>query len=49
LNLQSFLPGFAIIETAHQHDNTRAQEMCAGLCEGEIVIFDKACIDFSSL
>ena len=49
LNLQSFLPGFAIIETAHQHDNTRAQELCAGLCEGEIVIFDKACIDFSSL
>jgi hypothetical protein len=49
LNLQSFLPGFAIIDTARQHDNTRARELCAGLLEGEIVLFDKAYVDFCHL
>ena len=49
LNLQSFLPGFAIVDTARQHDNVRARELCAGLHEGEIVIFDKAYVDFSHL
>jgi hypothetical protein len=49
LNLQSFLPGFAIVDTAGQHDNTRARELCAGLSEGEIVIFDKAYVAFRHL
>jgi hypothetical protein len=49
LNLQSFLPGFAIVDTARQHDSVRARELCAGLSEGEIVIFDKAYGDFSHL
>ncbi len=49
LNLQSFLPGFAIVDTARQHDNTRARELCAGLLEGEIVLFDKAYVDFCHL
>jgi len=49
LNLQSFLPSFAIIDTAKHHDNKRAREVCAGLRPGEIVLFDKAYVDFSHL
>ena len=49
LNLQSFLPSFAIIDTAKHHDNKRAREVCAGLRAGEIVLFDKAYVDFGHL
>ena len=45
LNLQSFLPRFAIVDTAGEHDNLRARELCAGVQAGEIVIFDKAYVD----
>jgi len=36
LDLQSFLPACAIIEEASHHDDTRAQQLCAGLKDGEI-------------
>jgi hypothetical protein len=49
LNLQSLLPQCAIVKTAAEHDNTRAIEVCAGLQEGEIVIFDKAYVWFAHL
>jgi hypothetical protein len=49
LNLQSFLPHFAIVDTAREHDNVRARELCAGVRAGEIVIFDKAYVDFEHL
>jgi hypothetical protein len=49
LNLQSFLPQFAIVDTAAEHDDKRARELCAGISEGEIVIFDKAYVDFEHL
>lgn len=49
LDLHSFLPRFAIIDTAGEHDAKRAQELCAGIRPGEIVIFDKAYVDFSHL
>ncbi len=49
LDLQSFLPRFAIVDTARHADARRAREMCAGIKAGEIVIFDKAYIDFSHL
>ena len=49
LDLQSFLPRFAIIDTARQADAKRARELCAGIKEGEIVIFDKAYVDFDHL
>jgi len=49
LNLQSFLPHFAIVDTAREHDNVRARELCAGVRAGEIVIFDKAYVDFGHL
>jgi hypothetical protein len=31
LGLNSFLPTFAIVDTAGEHDNKRAREVCAGL------------------
>jgi hypothetical protein len=49
LNLQSFLPGFAIIEEAGHHDDTRAPALCAHLQEGEIALFDKAYVNFAHL
>jgi len=49
LDLQSFLPRFAIIDTARDNDAKRAREMCAPLKEGEIVLFDKAYIDLTHL
>jgi IS4 transposase len=49
LDLQSFLPRFAIVDTARHHDAKRARELCAGIRAGEIVIFDKAYIDFGHL
>src|ERR1022692_3664482 len=49
LDLQSFLPRFAIIDTAREADAKRARELCAGIKDGEIVIFDKAYVDFDHL
>jgi hypothetical protein len=49
LDLHSFLPSFAIVDTAGEHDNRRARELCAGVAQGEVVVFDKAYIDFDHL
>jgi len=49
LNLQTFLPQCAIIESAAEHDSRRARELCAAVAPGEIVIFDKAYLDFAHL
>jgi hypothetical protein len=49
LDLHSFLPSFAIVDTASQHDNKRAREVCASILSGEIVLFDKAYMDFDHL
>ncbi|MFV0535104.1 MAG: IS4 family transposase [Cumulibacter sp.] len=49
LDLQSFLPGFAVIEEASHHDDTRAPALCAGLQAGEIALFDKAYVHFAHL
>jgi hypothetical protein len=49
LNLHTFLPSFALVDTAAHHDNKRAREVCAALQAGEIVVFDKAYVDFSHL
>jgi Transposase DDE domain/Domain of unknown function (DUF4372) len=49
LNLQTFLPRFALVDTAGEHDNRRAHELCAGVQAGEIIIFDKAYVDFAHL
>jgi hypothetical protein len=49
LDLRSYLPAFAIVDTAKHNDNRRAREICAGLKDGEIALFDKAYIDFEHL
>lgn len=49
LNLQSLLPSFVIVDTAGEHDNKRARELCAGVRSGEIVLFDKGYVDFGHL
>jgi hypothetical protein len=49
LDLQSFLPRFAIVDTARHNDNKRARELCAAIRPGEIVLFDKAYVDFEHL
>jgi hypothetical protein len=46
--LHSFLPRMAVVDTGTA-DATRAAELCAGLRAGEIVIFDKAYVDFPHL
>lgn len=49
LNLQSLLPSFVIVDTAAEHDNKRARELCAQVQSGEIVLFDKGYVDFAHL
>ena len=49
LSLQSLLPNFVIIDTAGEHDNKRARELCADVESGEIVLFDKGYVDFGHL
>ncbi|MGH8500844.1 MAG: IS4 family transposase, partial [Methylococcales bacterium] len=38
-----------IVDTAAEQDNCRARELCAGVAPGEIVIFDRAYLDFAHL
>lgn len=49
LDTGSFLPACAIVDTAGEHDNKRAREVCAGLLSGEVVLFDKAYVDYGHL
>lgn len=49
LDLQTFLPRFAIVKAADTHDSTEAWELCADVRAGEIVVFDKAYVDFGHL
>src|SRR5882672_11184954 len=49
INLQTLLPSFVIVDTAAEHDNKRARELCADLKSGEIALFDKAYVDFEHL
>lgn len=49
LEVGTFLPKFALVETAGEHDSLRAKELCAGLSRGEIVIFDRAYLDYAHL
>ena len=49
LNLQTFLPQFAIVKEASTHDATEAYQLCANLKSGEIAVFDKAYVDFMHL
>lgn len=49
LNLQEFMPKVVIVKTAGTHDSTEAKELCADVKSGEIVVFDKAYIDYKHL
>jgi hypothetical protein len=49
LNLQNLLPCFVVVDTAAEHDNRRARELCADLKSGEIALFDKGYVDFGHL
>lgn len=49
LDLQTFLPRFAVVKTAGTHDSREARNLCAAIRSGEIVVFDKAYIDFIHL
>src|SRR5437764_4362525 len=49
INLQTLLPSFVIVDTAAEHDNKRARELCADLKSGEIALFDKGYIDYGHL
>jgi hypothetical protein len=49
LDLQTFLPRFALVKSAGTHDSTEAQKLCADIRSGEIVVFDKAYIDYNHL
>jgi hypothetical protein len=49
LDLQSFLPRFAVVRSAGSHDAVVARELCADIQSGEIVVFDKAYVDFTHL
>ena len=49
LDLQSFLPSFVLVDTAKDSDCKRAWEACAGVAAGEIVVFDRAYVDFDHL
>ncbi len=47
LSLRSLLPGFVVIDTAREHDNRRARQLCAALHDGKIVLFDKGYYDLA--
>jgi DDE family transposase/uncharacterized protein DUF4372 len=49
LDLHSFLPRFAVVDTAREHDFQRAVELCSGLRAGEIVVFDRAYVQWRFL
>jgi hypothetical protein len=49
LDLKSFLPSMVLIDTARPHDNKYARELCAAVRPGEVVLFDKAYVDFGHL
>jgi len=49
LDLKSFLPNFAIVNRAKDSDPKMAWALCAPIRAGEIVVFDKAYVDFEHL
>jgi hypothetical protein len=49
LHLQSQLPQCVIVDSAKDHDAKKALALCDGLKEGEIVIGDRAYVDFPHL
>jgi len=49
LDLRSFLPSFVLVKSAGSNDAKEARAVCAGINAGEIVVFDRAYVDFKHL
>jgi len=49
LDARTFLPRFAVVKTAKSSDAVTARILCNPLRDGEIVVFDKAYVDFKHL
>jgi len=49
LDVGSRLPAFAVVEEASHHDSKRASVLCAGLKDGDILLGDRAYVDFDYL
>lgn len=49
LNAGTFLPRFAVVKSAKSHDSVEARVLCNQLKDGEIVVFDKAYVNFKHL
>ena len=49
LDLQSFVPRFILLDSVRHADGHNAWAVCAGLRAGEIVLFDRAYVDFAPL
>jgi transposase len=49
LDLHSFLPEFVLVKSASTNDVKESYELCAGVRAGEIVVFDKAYVDYQHL
>jgi hypothetical protein len=49
LDAQTFLPRFAVVGSAKSHDAVKGRILCNHLKDGEIVVFDKAYVDFKHL
>ncbi len=49
LNMHSFLPNFVIVKSARDSDPKSAWGLCADMRAGEVVVLDKAYVDFSHL
>ena len=49
LNIGTFLPTFAVVEDAAHHDSVRANVLCAGMVEGDVLLADRAYVDLEFL
>jgi hypothetical protein len=49
LDFESLLPSYVVVGSARDSDPGRAREVCAGLKSGEIVVIDRAYLDFPHL
>ena len=49
LNIGTFLPSFVAVEDAAHFDGTRASMLCAGLGFGDVLLGDRAYVDFRFL
>ena len=46
LNIGTFLPTFAVVEDAAHHDGKRAEALCRGMVAGDVLLADRAYVDF---